>query len=124
MSVRAELKSSRVVDIGPDGLRAATDLTSRAPSLTCLEELALFGQISQVAVYAAKHVSRRQVPNLWLRSFTLERSGSSPSSTVASRTMITRDRILRIAGQEVVDLQLTSETDYGATARASFAYRL
>jgi hypothetical protein len=93
-------------------------------ALTCVEELAMFGQLSQVAVYAEKGLNRRSVPNLWLRRLTLNRSAIPPTHPVESRTRITRDRLLRVGGEDVIDLTLASEASYGASAEASFGFRV
>lgn len=84
----------------------------------------MFGQLSQIAVYSAKGLNRRSVPNLWLRQLSLDHTPIPLVADLASRTAITRDRVFRIGGTEVVDLALLSETSSGAMAEASFGFRV
>lgn|GEM_PF-3317648 len=120
----AALGAGRVVPGIGGGLHAVQRLAAVPASLTCVEELAMFGQLSQIAVYSAKGLDRRSVPNLWLRELSLDHTPAPLVSEVTSRTTITRDRVLRIGGAEVADLALSSETSNGAAAEASFGFRV
>ncbi|MCC9053535.1 hypothetical protein LOK55_04325 [Microbacterium sp. F2E] len=121
---REALSTGKVLHATTGDLHAVHELGIPPAALTCVEELAIFGQLSQIAVYAAKQLDRRSVPNLWLRRLTLDRSVDPRLRTFESRTTLTRDRVLLIGGEEVVDLTLMAEASYGARAEASFGFRV
>lgn len=118
------LGPGRVVSGAGSDLYTLQRLATVPAILTCVEELAMFGQLSQIAVYSAKGLNRRSVPNLWLRQLSLDHTPIPLVADLASRTAITRDRVFRIGGTEVVDLALLSETSSGAMAEASFGFRV
>lgn len=108
-----------------DGVVETTQkLTPGRTRISCVEELAMFGQLSQIAVYVAKGVDRRSAPNLWLRRLALERSEAQPVSPVEAQVRVIRDRHIRLGLDEVADLTLAAETSYGAQAEASFGFRV
>lgn len=109
--------------LAPTAIRTVQELEGSSITLTCLEEMAMFGQLSQLVVYTAKDTDRHGIPNLWLRQLSLVRSARTPSARIEARTTLTRDRILRVNGDTLVDIQVSFETDYGAVAKASFGYR-
>ncbi|POH75182.1 hypothetical protein CVS27_00790 [Arthrobacter glacialis] len=104
-------------------IRTVQELDGTSITLTCLEEMAMFGQLSQLVVYTTKDTDRHGIPNLWLRQLSLARAARTPSARIEARTTLTRDRILRIGGDTLVDIRVSFETDYGAVAQASFGYR-
>jgi hypothetical protein len=90
---------------------------------SCVNELAMLGQLGQVAVYAARGVDRSAVPNQWLRALTLHRADQWPQGSFESWSTITRDRDVRIGKALMTDIQLSSVTSYGSRATAAFAYQ-
>lgn len=90
---------------------------------SCVNELAMLGQLGQIAVYAARGVDRSEVPNLWLRALTLQRADQWPQGSFESWSTITRDRDVRIGEALMADIQLSSVTSYGSRATAAFAYQ-
>lgn len=121
---RGPLGSGTVLGVNDGDLVTTQELVADSSDLSCVEELAMFGQLSQIAVYAAKGVNRQSVPNLWLRRLALERSAAPLRGSVESRVRVVRDRVVRIGGEEIADLVLAARTNYGAQAEASFGFRV
>lgn len=119
---RAPLLPGRVIHATETSVHATHEFVTAPSPLTCLDELAMFGQLSQITVYSAKQADRARVPNLWLRRLSLSRSDAVPTGPIESHATIIRDRVLHINGEPIVDLQLIAATNYGAQAEASFAY--
>ncbi|MCD2498495.1 AvrD family protein [Microbacterium nymphoidis] len=121
---RDPLLPGEVIDEGTGWVSARQEFAAAPRSLTCLEELAMFGQLSQVTAYLIKQSDRAALPNLWLRRLSLTRSHALPAPVIESITAVVRDRVLVVNGERVNDLRLVSATSYGARAEASFGFRV
>lgn len=107
----------------PAAIRTIQGIESSTTTLTCLEEMAMFGQLSQLIVYTVKATDRHGIPNLWLRQLSLVRSARTTSHQIETKTTLTRDRLVHIGTDTIVDIRVSFETDYGVMAQASFGYR-
>ena len=118
------LLNGRMISKAGSKVQTMHELATPAFALSCTEEMAMFGELSQFAVYTVKEVDRRMIPNLWLRSLSLVRSDQRPNLRISAVTEIRHDRLLRSADGPLVDLRLHSRTDYGTSVDAAFGYRL
>jgi hypothetical protein len=113
-----------VAALGPSGVRTVQELVTVRSVPTVLDEMAMFGQLSQIAVYLVKGADRQRLPNLWLRQLSLQRSAGFPPGRIEACTALTRDRLLRVGDSTLADVRVASETNYGAAVQASFGYRV
>ncbi|TDP92417.1 avirulence D protein (AvrD) [Leucobacter luti] len=114
----------KAVIADPRTVDTTQELVVPSLPLTCIEEMAMFGQLCQLSVYLLKETSREGVPNLWLRNLVLTRSSQHPSRQISAKTVITRDRELRFGEQLIADVRISSHTNYGASVQASFGYHI